>query len=77
MTTLSNTKRCRSISRQPDPERRYLRIAQAADYLNSTTWFVYTLTWNKAIPYTKLGKRLIFDRVDLDNYMQNLKVGAA
>jgi excisionase family DNA binding protein len=68
--------RCRTISRRPDPppDHRYFRIAEAADYLGGTVWFMYTLTWKKAIPFTKIGKRIVFDRVDLDAYMQNMKL---
>lgn len=79
MTTGANMsipKRCRTIE-APEPEHRYLRIAEAAAYLGSTEWFIRTLTWKKAIPFTILGKRHVFDRVDLDAYMQNLKVGTA
>jgi excisionase family DNA binding protein len=74
------TKRCRTIlspQSTPSPEHRYLRISEAAAYLAATEWFVYTLTWTKAIPFAKLGKRLVLDRVDLDTYMQNAKSGTA
>ncbi len=71
---MSSTKRCRTISLQSThDERRYFRVQDAAEYISATVWFIYTLTWKKAIPFTKIGKRLVFDRVDLDTYMQNAK----
>lgn len=72
---MSSPKRCRTIKPQParDPDQRYMLIKEAADYLRATEWFIYTLTWKKCIPFTKNGKRLVFDRVDLDAYMQNAK----
>lgn len=78
MTTTS-PKRCHTVNRQPipEPERRYLRIKEAAAYLGATEWFIYTLTWKRAIPFAKIGKRLVFDRVDLDTYIQNAKAGVA
>jgi len=76
MTTQSKP---RTINRQPvpEPDRRYFRIKEAAAYLGATEWFIYTLTWKRAIPFAKIGKRLVFDRVDLDNYIQNTKTAVA
>ena len=78
---MSSTKQCLTVNRQsvPDhhPDRRYLWIKEAAEYLRATEWFMYSLTWKRAIPFMKIGKRLVFDRIDLDNYMQNAKVGTA
>lgn len=61
----------------PESERRYLRIAEAAAYLNTTPWQIRTLIWNRAIPYMAIGKRHVLDKRDLDLYVQNAKVGAA
>jgi excisionase family DNA binding protein len=58
-------------------ERRYLRIAEAAEYLGATPWFVRTLIWTKAIPFIPMGKRHVLDRQDLDAYIENAKVGTA
>ncbi len=69
-------KRCRTIS-APDPERRYLRIADAAAYLGATPWFIRTLIWRKAIPVIPMGKRHVIDRLDLDIFVQSQKTGIA
>jgi len=73
---MSSIKRCRTIS-PPDPERRYLRIAEAAQYANTTEWQIRTLIWRKAIPFIFIGKRQILDRLDLDIYLQNQKARVA
>ncbi len=72
---MSSAKRCRTLS-TVEP-RRYLRILEAAEYMNTTPWQVRTLIWKEAIPVIRIGKRLILDRFDLDLYMESLKSGAA
>jgi excisionase family DNA binding protein len=67
-------KRCRTLA---DLDRRYLRIAEAAEYLGATPWFIRTLIWNKAIPVIPMGKRHLVDRDDLDNYAQSMKTAIA
>ena len=61
--------RCRTAA---EP-RRYLRILEAAEYMNTTPWQVRTLIWSGAIPVIRIGKRNVLDRCDLDLYMQRLK----
>ena len=60
---------------EPAPERRYLRIAEAAEYLNATPWFILTLIWKGEIPFILIGKRHVIDQRDLDTYMENAKSG--
>ena len=74
---MSTTKRCRLIIRQavPNSDQRYFRIQEAAEYLRATVWFMYTQVWRGTIPSQKVGKRIVFDRVDLDNFMRNGKSG--
>ena len=45
----------------------------ASAYLSCTIWFLRTLVWKNEIPHTKLGKRIVFDKVDLDRYVDQLK----
>ena len=73
---MSKAKRCRTIP-TAEPERRYLRIAEAAAYLGATVWFVRSLIWNKAIPVIPMGKRHLVDRDDLDCYAQSMKTAIA
>jgi excisionase family DNA binding protein len=54
-------------------EPRLLTIAAAASYLSATIWFVRTLAWSKAVPHLRLGKRILFDRADLDRYIDQAK----
>ena len=49
---------------------RGLVIDPAANYLGVTIWFMRTLVWSKQIPYSKFGKRLVFDRHDLDRFLE-------
>ena len=70
---MSPVKRCQSVL--PEPEHRYLRISEAADYLGATPWFIRTLIWHRAIPFIAMGKRHVLDRQDLDIYVQNQKTG--
>jgi excisionase family DNA binding protein len=65
-------------NRNPQPEeRRYLRIAEAAQYLGATPWFIRSLIWAKAIPFIPMGKRFLLDRDDLDTYATNQKTRLA
>jgi excisionase family DNA binding protein len=58
------------------PDKRLLTVNEAAVYLGSTTWFVRSLVWDRKLPKLKLGKRLVFDRVDLDKFIDALKEAA-
>lgn len=61
----------RQITAQDQP--RLLNVAEAAHYLGTTVWQVRTLTWEKKLPVIRLGKRLLFDRADLDRFVESLK----
>ena len=52
---------------------RLLTVQEAAVYLGSTPWFVRSLVWERKLPKLKFGKRLVFDRTDLDNFVDQLK----
>lgn len=53
---------------------RLLTIKQAATYLGCTIWFMRTLAWERRVPFLKLGKRIVFDRVDLDAFITAEKI---
>lgn len=55
---------------------RLLTVQQAAQYLSSTPWFVRSLHWDRKVRGIKMGKRLVFDRTDLDAYIEQRKVAA-
>jgi excisionase family DNA binding protein len=57
--------------------RRLLTVAAAAQYLSTTVWQMRTLEWERRIPTIKLGRRLLFDRADLDRFIENQKTPEA
>lgn len=58
-------------------EPRLLTVKAAAAYLSTTVWFVRTLVYEKKVPHLRLGNRIVFDRVDLDKFVEDLKRSAA
>lgn len=54
-------------------EPRMLPIRDAAKYLGATVWFVRSQVWDRKLPFLKFGNRLVFDRVDLDSYIEAKK----
>ncbi|MGA9155318.1 MAG: helix-turn-helix domain-containing protein [Candidatus Sulfotelmatobacter sp.] len=57
------------------PAPRLLNVQDAAAYLGTTVWFIRTLGWSDAIPIIRLGNRWLFDKADLDAYVDRVKVG--
>ena len=56
---------------------RMLNVRQAATYIGATIWYVRTIAWQKKVPTVTFGNRLLFDRCDLDAYIERAKAGAA
>jgi len=52
---------------------RYLDVEAAADYLGTTATALYKSAQRRLVPCRKKGKRLVFDRVELDDYMHALE----
>jgi len=52
---------------------RYLDVETAADYLGTTAGALYKSAQRRLVPCRKKGKRLVFDRVELDAYMHALE----
>jgi excisionase family DNA binding protein len=52
-------------------EPRLLGIKGAASYLGTTIWQIRTLVWSKKIRHVRFGKRILFDRADLDRYVDD------
>jgi len=63
----------------PQAEPRLLNVRLAASYLGIAVWCLRTLVWEKQIPPVKIGKarRLLFDRADLDAFIDAQKKEAA
>jgi excisionase family DNA binding protein len=63
------TKQPNAATLQP----RMLNVRDAATYLGSTVWFVRNLVWDRKLPRVQFGKRLVFDRADLDAFIETKK----
>jgi excisionase family DNA binding protein len=55
-------------------EARLFNVRAAAAYLSATVWYVRTLAWERRVPHLKCGARLLFDKKDLDQFIENEKV---
>jgi excisionase family DNA binding protein len=56
------------VSEIPVVEPRLLDVKGAACYLGTTIWQMRTLVWSKKIRHVRIGKRILFDRADLDKF---------
>jgi len=54
-------------------ERRYLDVKAASSYLCMTEGAVYAAVARRQIPFRRLGRKLVFDAVELDAYMHGLE----
>ena len=63
------------VAEQPLIQPRLLTIPQTAQYLASTTWAVRKLAWASVVPYIRLGAKILFDRADLDRFLEHAKMG--
>jgi excisionase family DNA binding protein len=50
-----------------------LSLPDAAKYMGCTVWFVKILIWSRQVPVVKSGKRFLFDRRDLDGFIDSQK----
>ena len=73
---MKNTKKAQKEKQKlvPIVERRLLDIKTAAAYLSSSVWFLRSLIWSRQIPFLKLGNRYLFDKKDLDAFIERQKV---
>ena len=55
---------------------RLLGVKAAAAYLGATVWAVRSLAWGRDLPSIKIGNRVLFDRTDLDRYIEANKTPA-
>lgn len=54
-------------------DRRLLNVRQAGVYLNLSPWTVRSLGWSGTIPEVRVGRRVLFDVVDLDKFIERAK----
>lgn len=57
---------CRCLSR-------YLDVESAATYLGMTPGALYASVARHKVPYRKVGRKLVFDRLELDSYIHSLE----
>ena len=48
-------------------------VKDAAVYLGTTVWQIRTLVWSKRLAALRLGHRQVFDRIELDAFVERLK----
>ena len=63
-------------ARVPEPSR-YLAPQEAADYLRMSLSWLRKATRRREVPAIPIGARIVYDRVDLDGYVDQLKRAAA
>ena len=56
---------------------RLLGLKDAAVYLSAHLWAVRQMVRNRELPFVKIGRKILIDRVDLDRYVERNKVGVA
>jgi excisionase family DNA binding protein len=55
-------------------EPRLLSQQEAARYLGISYWTVRDLVFRREIPFIKIGRRILVDRLDLDAYLDRSKI---
>ena len=56
---------------------RLLSQHEAARYLGISYWTLRDLIFRREIPFVKIGRRILVDRLDLDAYLNRSKIHAA
>jgi len=51
-------------------EKRLISVEEAAKYLGVQKSTIYSWAWRRKIPSVKMGRRLLFDREDLDRMIE-------
>lgn len=54
-----------------DHNERLLTVNEVAEYLRVPKSGIYDLVFRKKIPFIKLGNRLRFKKVDIDNWIES------
>jgi excisionase family DNA binding protein len=67
------TSRRKHLKEMLDEPGRYLSIEQASAYTTFTQQSLYRRVSDNTIPHIKVGRRVLFDKVDLDAWMESQK----
>ncbi len=76
VTEVGTSRKERAVSGTVDAQtnaRRLLSVKEAAAYLGISPWTMRGLGWNGEIPEVKIGRRRLFDRRDLDAFVERSK----
>lgn len=55
-------------------EPRLLSQQDAACYLGISYWTIRDLVFRRELPFVKIGRRILVDRMDLDAYLDRSKI---
>ena len=53
---------------------RLLSQHEAAGYLGISYWTLRDLVFHRELPFVKIGRRILVDRMDLDAYLDRSKI---
>lgn len=56
---------------------RLIGIRAASAYLSCTVWAVRNLVWSRQVASLKIGNKILFDRKDLDSFIESQKTAVA
>ena len=56
------------------PNKRFLDVQEASDYLGLAQSTLYTMVSQRRIPFTKMGRRTKFDRKELERWLHSHSV---
>ena len=57
-----------------DPQDQFLSVRETAEFLNLSVPTIYSKVSKRELPYMKRGKRLYFNRKDLETYLKGGRV---
>lgn len=57
------------MSWSDSPNKRFLDVKEVAEYTGLAESTIYTMVSERRIPFTKMGRRTKFDRVQLDKWI--------
>jgi excisionase family DNA binding protein len=61
----------RKDTRVENERRELMTVEECAAYTRLSRWTIYTFVCKKRIPYIKLGRRTLFDRAEIDRWIQS------
>jgi excisionase family DNA binding protein len=78
MSIVKVKKRGRPIKAKDDDfKSNYMNVSEVSKLLNISASHIYTLTSQKKIPHIKLlGKKLLFDKIEIKNWLKSKSISA-